>query len=177
MGGGAFVLVTPGSTVTWSLPAAEQPRLVQAVVDLVPGPGAVSTFTVPAGRIGSVRYGGGGAQGVSPAPGALLPAALRQAVGPSSQDLTAVTTRGTGRLDALLVTPVVSALVADGDGHTVALLANGSDRAATRTLTLPRARTDVRAYDRHGRLTAVSTTGGGTVRTTVPAGGFAIVRQ
>ncbi len=176
-GGGAFVLVTPGSTVTWSLPAAEQPRLVQAVVDVLPGPGAVSTFSVPAGRIGTVGYGGGGAQGVSPAPGALLPGALRRAVGPSAQDLTAITTRGTGRLDALLVTPVVSALVADGDGHSVALLANGSDRTATRTLTLPRARTVVQAYDRHGRLSAVSTTAGGMVRVAVPAGGFAIVWQ
>jgi hypothetical protein len=176
-GGGALVLATAGSTVTWSLPAAEQPRLVQAVVDVVPGRGAVSRFGLASGPVGSVTYGGGGAQGVSPAPGALLPLALRKAVGPAAQDLAATTTRGTGRLDALLVTPVVSALVADGDGRTVALLSNGSGRDAARTLRLPQARTVVRSYDHRGRLSAVSVTTGGAVRCAVPAGGFAIAEQ
>src|SRR5207344_471295 len=112
-----------GSTLSWTVPVADQPRLVQAIVNRVPGRGAVSDFATPTESLGAVGYGGGGAQGVSPAPGALLPVTLRAALPSTAIQLTASTRRGTGQLDAVLLTPLLAVLVTTGDdGHSVALL-------------------------------------------------------
>ena len=146
-----------GSTVSWTLPAATQPVQVAAIVNRVPGPGGVSVF----GRLGAVRYGGGGAQGVSGAPGALLPIVVRRDLPAGATSLTATTVRGSGQLDALLLTPVVSTLVA-GD---TTLLVSVSDRTERRAVAGVAS-----AYDDRGRPAGTFT--GGTVR--IPPGGFAI---
>ena len=154
--GGAYVAVAAGSTVSWSLPAAAQPVQIAAIVNRVPGPGGVSVF----GQLGAVRYGGGGAQGVSEAPGALLPIVVPRDLPTGATSLTATTTSGSGQLDALLLTPLVSTLVA---GETT-LLASVSDRTERRAVT-----GTATAYDDRGRPAGTFT---GTVR--IPPGGFAI---
>ncbi|MEV4622454.1 hypothetical protein AB0J74_27550 [Asanoa sp. NPDC049573] len=162
--GGAYVSVSAGSTVTWTVPAAGQPVQVAAVVNRVPGRGGVSRFD----GLGDVRYGGGGVQGVSPAPGALLPIVLPRQMPSGSASLVATTTAGSGQLDALLLTPLVSTLVA-GD---TTLLTSVSDRTERRTVV---GRTSARSYDNRGRLTGVLV-GRSPITVLVPAGGFAIAR-
>ena len=71
--GGAYVQLATGSTLSWTIPADDQPRLVQAIVNRVSGPGAISDFASGTERLGAAQYGGGGAQGISPAPDAPLP--------------------------------------------------------------------------------------------------------
>ena len=74
----------PGSTVSWTLPAGDQPRLVQPVVELLPGSMARSTCHSGRTTLGKVRFGDVGAQGNAPSPTELIPVELRQEHGPSA---------------------------------------------------------------------------------------------
>ena len=97
--GGAYVRLATGSTLSWTIPADDQPRLVQAVVNRVLGPGAVSDFASGTERLGVAQYGGGGAQGISPAPDALLPVTLPGILPANATQLTASTLGGVGQLE------------------------------------------------------------------------------
>ncbi len=172
--GGAYVRLAAGGRVSWALAAADQPRLVAAVIDRVPGAGGVTAFEAGTGPLGSVRYGGGGTQGVSAAPGMLLPVPVAAPAPAAAATLTAVTVRGTGRLDALLVTPLVSTLVTGGAGHGVTLLASAAGTARRLTIGAPGdGRVVASGFDRQGRPAGV-VSGWGTVTVTVPPGGFAV---
>lgn len=172
--GAAYVRLDAGARVSWALPAADQPRLIAAVLDRVPGAGGVTAFGTGAGRLGVVRHGGGGAQGVSGAPGMLLPVPVATPAPAGPGTLTAVTLRGGGRLDALLVTPLVSTLVTGGADHGVTLLASAADTARRLSVGTPGGgRVVASSFDRHGRPVRVAT-GWGTVTVVVPPGGFAV---
>ena len=89
--------------------------------------------------------------------------------------LTATTTGGTGQLDAVQLTPLVSTLETSGAGRGVALLHSAAGATRTRTVALSGTGREVaRSYDASGRLLRV-VTGTGSVRVAVPPGGFAIV--
>ena len=118
----AYVQLATGSTLSCTIPADDQPRLVQAIVNRGPGPGAVSDFTAGTERLGAAQYGGGGAQGISPAPDALLPVTLPGILRANATQLAASTLGGTGQLDAILLTPLIAVLITTGDGRSVALL-------------------------------------------------------
>ena len=135
--GGAYVQLATGSTLSWTIPADDQPRLVQAIVNRVPGPGAVSDFTAGTERLGAAQYGGGGAQGISPAPDALLPVTLPGILPATATQLTASTLGGTGQLDAILLTPLIAVLITTGDGRSVALLNSEADTQGARTSACP----------------------------------------
>jgi hypothetical protein len=175
--GGAFVQLGAGSGLSWLLPPSDQPRLVEAVINRVSGPGGTTTFSTPAGRLGVIRYGGGGAQGRSAAPGALLPVAIPRYIPAGSQSLTTRTDRGRGQLDALLVTPLVSNLTTRGDGHGIALLTSVADTDRSLRISVPgHGPTVTRSFDKYGQRVHIAiSTGPATV--IVPAGGFAIVRR
>jgi hypothetical protein len=175
--GGAYVQANTGSRVTWTVPAADQPRLLQAVINRVPGPGPVSRFTTPGVDLGLIEYGHGGPQGASPAPGALLPVTVARTLPSTATTLSATTRGGSGQLDAIQLTPLLSSLLTSGGGHAAALLSSASDTVRTITISLPgTGRTVASSYDTRGRLwrTAI-----GTARVTiaVPPGGFAIVMR
>ena len=171
---GAYVQLATGSTLSWTIPADDQPRLVQAV----PGPGAASDFAAGTERLGAVQYGGGGAQGVSPAPAALLPVTLPGILPATAVRLTASTLGGAGQLDAILLTPLIAVLVTTGDGHSVALLNSEADTQGARTLNLPGSgRTVATSYDHQGRQWRVTISTDPTITVPVPAGGFAIVTR
>jgi hypothetical protein len=175
--GGAYVQVTAGSGVSWRLPQSDQPRLVEAVINRVPGPGGATTFSTPAGSLGVIRYGGGGAQGRSAAPGALLPVAAPRYAPAGDESLTARTDRGRGQLDALLVTPLVSNLTTRGDGHGTALLTSVADTDRSTRISVPGSGpTVVRSFDKYGQLVQVIISTG-PVTVTIPAGGFAIAQR
>jgi hypothetical protein len=170
--GGAYVSAGTGSTLTWQLPAAGQPRLVQPVADLDPSATATTRFTSGATELGKLDYGAVGPQGGSSAPGVLLPTTLPRELPASATTLTATTAGGTGRLDALLIQPLISRLVT---GH-AALLHSAATASRTATVTLPgTGRARYASYDVNGRPAATGSTTDATLHVPVPPGGFALV--
>ncbi|MBW6440273.1 hypothetical protein KZ829_41780 [Actinoplanes hulinensis] len=167
--GNAYLRVRAGGRIRWTVPGAAQPRLVAAVINRVPGPGGVTAFA----SLGSVGYGGGGAQGASPAPGALLPVAVARPLPAGATELTATGVRGSGDLDALLLTPLVSALVT----RRAVLLSSVARTSRRMTIDVPGTGPAVaRSYDNHGRPAA--TTGGrGPITLDVPSGGFVVAAE
>ncbi|WP_134739255.1 hypothetical protein [Nocardioides sp. 503] len=154
--------------------------LVIPVLDLEPGSRAVTTFAARGRVLGAVRSGRIGAQGDSPAPGALLPVTVRRLLPAGARRLTARTTTpaGPAKLDAVMVEPVVSRLVLRGAGHGTALLSSVSGRVERTAVRLAgRGRATVRTYDRRGRLVAQHRPRGRVVPVSVPAGGFALVTR
>jgi hypothetical protein len=143
-----------------------------------PGPGAVSDFASGAQDLGAARYGGGGAQGVSPAATALLPVTLPGILPATATRLTASTRGGLGQLDAVLLTPLISVLITTGNGHSVALLSSEARTVTARTLSLPgTGRAVATSYDDQGHLWRVTTSTGAAITVPVPPGGFAIVQR
>jgi hypothetical protein len=168
--GGAHLRLDAGGQVAWTVPAVAQPRLVAAVINQAPGPGAVSAF----GGLGRIRYGGGGAQGVSPAPGALVPVAVPRYLPAGATSLSMTGVRGGGELDALLLTPLVSTLVAAGNGAGVVLLSSVAGVSRTAEIDVPGLGLAIaRSYDDRGRSAGVAS-GQGAITVEVPAGGFVV---
>ncbi|NUS52840.1 MAG: hypothetical protein HOQ22_17600, partial [Nocardioidaceae bacterium] len=122
-----------------------------------------------------------GAQGVSPAPGALLPRTLGTPVDGTAGTLTATTTASGGdatRLDALMLQPLVTRLVLGGDDHGTALLRSVASATRTAEVDLPGTGTaDVWSYDGSGRLVRHTTSTAARVPATVVPGGFTLVRR
>ena len=167
---GAYLQLRAGGQGTWTVPAADRPRLVTAVINRVPGPGGGTAFTSPGRTLGRVEYGGGGAQGVSAAPGALLPVTVPRYLPAGATELTATGVRGSGDLDALLLTPLVSTLVT----QRVVLLSSVADTSLRLTIDVPGAGPAIaRSYDLRGRPTGVAG-GRGAFTVDVPAGGFTV---
>lgn len=165
---GAYVLGRTGTVARWSVAASDQPRLVQPVVDLVPGAGTTSWSAV--GPLGTVDHGRGGPQGSSPAPGALLPVTLPAPLPPGATTITARFGSGESTVDGLLLRPEVSRVVFGG----AALLQSAATGPRTTTVTVP-GRVTVLSFDGKGRLLDRSTANGPTVTVPVAAGGFTVV--
>lgn len=179
-GGTGYADLGDGGSAAIELPA--HPRsLVLPVVDFRPDSRAVTTFTTDDGTLGSVRSGDIGAQGDSPAPGALLPATLDGSVDQGTRRLDASTTASgddTARLDAVMLEPVVSRLVISGAGHGTVLLSSRSARTEHRTVDCPGSgAATVESYDGSGRLVSSTTSPAERVSVTVAAGGFTVVRR
>lgn len=179
-GGSGYVALGPGGSVTLALPQHGR-SLVFPVVDLRPDSHAVTTFRAHGRTLGRVASGDIGAQGDSPAPGALLPVTLPRSVAPGAARLTAVTTTAAGdpaALDAVMVEPLVSRYVLGGDGHGTALLRSASTHREHARVAVPgRGLASVRAYDGRGRLVWTAQRRARGVNVMVPAGGFVLVRR
>jgi hypothetical protein len=178
--GAGYASLPDGGTATFAL--GSHPRsLLVPVVDLQHGSSAVTAFRAGRTPLGSVEVGNIGAQGASPAPGALLPRTLRRTVAGTEQSVTATTTATSGdetRLDALLVQPLVSHLVLGGDGHGTALVRSSATERQSTTVTVPGAGTaDVWAYDGQGRLLSHRTSSRSDVPVRVAPGGVTLVRR
>lgn len=177
--GGAYVNAPAGGRLAWSLPASPQPRLVEPVVNLTDGATARATFTSGGRSLGDAGFAAAGAQGDAPAPGELLPIGLRDDLPAGATTLTATVTGGTGALDAVLVTPLVSRLVTRGPGgHAVALLTSVARATRSVTVTVPGSgRMTITTYDTTGRTRRTTTATGSTATVAVPPGGFALVAR
>ena len=151
------------------------------MVDLRPGSNAVTTFREDQKVLGRVASGEIGAQGDSPAPGALLPVTLPVTLPAGATRLSATTATDAGdpaALDAVMLEPLVSRLVLAGDGHGTALLRSASTTSErTQVRVAGTGPAQVRTFDGSGRPVASSVTPAETVTVTVPAGGFALVRR
>ncbi|MGZ4485430.1 MAG: hypothetical protein ACXVW8_13970 [Nocardioidaceae bacterium] len=175
-GGTGYASLGDGGSATFTRSDGPAARVVP-VVDLRPGSTAVTSF----GGLGAVRSGDIGAQGDSPAPGALLPRTLDGSVPAGAATLTATTTATGGDhalLDAVMLEPLVSSLVLGGDGHGTAVLRSAATTAQTRSVSVPGSGDAlVSVYDGQGRPVSSHRDAKGTVQVTVPAGGFAVVRR
>jgi len=122
-----------------------------------------------------------GAQGASPAPGALLPRTLPEVLDRSARALKATTTaRGgdTTRLDAVVLQPLVSRLVLGGHRHGTALLRSAGRSVLHRQVAVPgTGRAEVWSYDGRGRLWRHRTSTASVVPVPVAPGGVTIVRR
>ena len=175
---GQAVQVGPGSTVSWQLPASTQPRLIQPVVELTPGSPTRTRFWTSRGQLGTVDFGDVGRQGNAPSPTELAPVALPRTADARATVLTASTTRGTGRIDALLVMPEVATLAAAGAGHSTALLSSKSSSTEIRMVALTgNGCAGVGVYDRDGRTQSSYRACEGSVRVVIAPGGFSIVTR
>lgn len=180
-GGVGYVGLPDGGGLT--LPVGKgEPRLVLPVVDLQPGSTAMTTFTAGDTVLGRVRSGDIGAQGVSPAFGALLPVTLPATLPPGQTAVRAITTASGGdeaRLDALMVEPLVSRYVLGGDGHGTALLRSAAASERHTTVSVPGSGpATIEVYDGLGVLVSSSTSkAAGALPVRVVAGGFTIVRR
>ena len=176
--GGAYSAAGPGSTLSWQLPEADQPRSVQVVADLAPGSKAVTRFTREGSGLGVLDHGAVGPQSDSPAPGALLPTTLDKPFPAQAGTLTARTTGGTGRIDALMLQPLVSRLVLGQDGTGAALLHSSATTNRTVEIEVPGGgEADIRCYDASGQQRTARTDSGQKLRITLPPGGFALVTR
>ncbi|WUJ75419.1 hypothetical protein OG809_19580 [Kribbella soli] len=149
-------------TATWSVPASSQQRLVLPVVNLADTPTpARTTWTSGVRALGTLTHVCG-QQGISAAPGALLPLTLANPLPAGATTLTAKA-QGTAQLDALLLLPTVSSLRI-GDA---VLLASVDTHA--RVMSVPGKHSC--SYDAAGKLVAR----GNASRALVVPGGFTVV--
>ena len=178
--GSGYVGLGNGGSATLTIPGGSS-RLVLPVVDLQPGSTAVTTFRSGAQVLGVVRSGDIGAQGVSSAPGALLPVTLQVTLPAGAIQITATTTASgddTARLDAVMIEPLVSRYVLGGGNHGTAVLRSASRATENTTVALPGVGAAlVYAYDGTGHLVSQASSSAPTVPVTVRAGGFTIVRR
>lgn len=181
IGGTGYLALGDRATATLSVPRADEDRLVLPVVDLVPGSSAVTTWSGPQRVLGRVESGAVGPQGVSPAPGALLPVTLPRSLAREATALRLRTSARAGdeaRVDAVMLEPLVSRYVLTGRGHATALLRSADSTLARSVVRLPGSGSAVvEVYDSAARLLGRSTTRGRTVAVTVAPGGFTIVRR
>ncbi|MDT7655228.1 MAG: hypothetical protein QOI36_6643, partial [Pseudonocardiales bacterium] len=178
---GSYLQLPAGGRGSWTLTASEQPRLVAPVVDVVADSKAGrTTWSSGSQRLGTVDHGAGGAQGISAAPGALLPVTvagllpagetrLSVVAGPTDQNL---------RVDGVVLIPVVSRLQLSGPSSTAVLLTSVDQHPRAVQVTLPTAGKAVaNTYDRFAVLQAQHSSKVSTVTATVLPGGFTTITQ
>jgi hypothetical protein len=173
----SYVSFPPGSTAQWTLPASDQPQLVLPIIDLVADRQAGrTTWSANGHPLGSINHGAGGPQGVSAAPGALLPRTL-PAYAPPTATLTAKASGSTAlRVDAVLLLPLVSRLQLTSASTTGILLTSVDTHPRSHSVTVGGARrSTVSAYDKSGALKTRFTTTARTFSAPVQPGGFTVI--
>ncbi|MCW3841198.1 hypothetical protein ONA70_13915 [Micromonospora yasonensis] len=174
---GSYVELPAGAGLRWQLQPADQPRLVLPVVDLRPDVPARTVWRSDAGPLGEVDHARVGAQGTSPAPGALLPVTLPRELAADATELTAEATAGNpATVDAVMLEPLVSRLTLAGDGHSTTLLRSAARIARTAAVTAGTGPATVEVYDAAGALRSWHTSAATDLRVTVLPGGFTLVR-
>ncbi|MDQ1137716.1 hypothetical protein QE410_002515 [Microbacterium sp. SORGH_AS 1204] len=162
---GDGLTLTPRQSATWDLGPSDTRRWIEPVVSTVPGVATQSVW-----RGGGVLSITGPQQGISPAPGALLPYGLPAAVAASDLRVTAL--RGDLTLDGLIVRPWISRLVLGGDAYGELVLSSAIAPQLS-IIGTDKVRSSVKVYDTAGSLVRATSTDG-AVSVVIPAGGFAI---
>jgi len=180
-GGSGYLAMGNQSTATLAVPQGDEKRLVLPVVDLMPASTAVTTWSAEGTVLGQVASGQVGAQGASPAPGALLPVTLARTLAKNATTLRVQSASSGGdeaRVDAVMLEPLVSRYVLAGDGHATGLLRSASTRVERTVIRLPGSGTaTIEVYDGAATLLSRSPSRARTVLVTVAPGGFTIVRR
>jgi hypothetical protein len=171
---GSYVSLPAGGRLTLATPASDQPRLVAPIVDVVEDRKVGRTKWSAMGRsLGEIDHGSGGPQGISAAPGALLPITLAGVLPAQATELTCVASAGQARrVDAVLLIPLISRLQLS----TGILLTSVDTHPRSYPVTLTSARRAViSSYDRDGILRTRLTTNSTSFTAAVQPGGFTVV--
>jgi hypothetical protein len=162
---GDGLTLQPRQSAAWDIGSSETRRWIEPVVKTEPGATTRSTW-----RGGGALTVTGPDQGISPAPGALLPYALTAPV--SGSDLRVTALRGTLTLDGIIVRPWISRLVLGGEARTE--LVHSSAIAPQRTtIGADGVPATVEVYDASGTMVR-TISADGVVTVVVPAGGLAV---
>ncbi|MGY4541127.1 hypothetical protein ACVWY0_001035 [Arthrobacter sp. UYNi723] len=175
--GGAYVDLNAGGSLSIPLPAADQPSNIFAIVNQAIAPAGTTTWTSAKGPLGTTANGGAGAQGITDAPGILIPLTLRRALAAGLTSVTA-TTDGHAALDALLVQPLISTVRVSGSGGDSTLYVSAAKSTTDQQVSVPEGFVLVqRQYDSAGQPVKGSKDNAGTTsgRVTVAPGGFTLV--
>jgi len=177
-GGGAYLALTRGQRATIAIPGSGTLRHVEPVT-FQPNPGsAASLWTAKLLPLGLVRDRAG-EQGITAVPGALLPQPTLLPAPAKRDSVTVTGVSGTVALDAVIVRPLLSRLVLEGENGLA-----GSTELVHSTEVVPQRATvgtegvaaTLRSYDGSGAL--VEERGiTGAVKVTVRAGGFVVVER
>lgn len=168
----SYLALTTGGTATWTFPAFDQPQLVLPVIDVVPDRTAGSSkWSTDSGALGSLDHGTGGPQGVSAAPGALLPRTLPAVLPAGATELTATAVGQSLRVDAVLLLPLISKLQLSS----AILLASVDTHPRSATVAVSSSRSVVTAYDRFGVRQSRFATTAQTFSVPVSPGGFTVI--
>lgn len=177
---GSYLRLSRAASAQWDVPASDQARVVSPVVNVAPGQAPVTGWFGDRRALGSVTTGRIGEQGITPAPGALLPLTLRHELPAGDTQVRTVVRRGEGfaEVDSLLLRPVVSTLVHRTTTGGQALLQNADRHAQVVQVAVPgNGPASVRVFDETGRLVADGVQTGATLTVRVAAEGFAVVRR
>ncbi|MBL7262291.1 hypothetical protein [Paractinoplanes lichenicola] len=174
---GKYAQLPAGATARFTLPSSSQPQLVMPIVDLQPGSNATTRWTSGGRELGTIKHRGG-AQGKSPAPGALLPITLNTELPAGRTDLIATSSGGSAVVDAVLLEPLISRYVIGSSGRATALLRSAARSPETVTVTVAgTGSATIETYDATGVQRSRSTASGSAVRALVLPGGFTIIRR
>jgi hypothetical protein len=171
---GDALTLEAGDSATFDIGTDEVRRWAEPVVWAEPGTTSTSVWHTGATPSGLLHVTAP-PQGVSPTPGGLHPLSLQAPVRAGRADLSVDVQGGTLVLDALLVQPVVSRLVLEGDGDRMELVHSGAVVPQPTKVGSAGTAMTVRIYDADGTLVRTGAlTGAKTV--VLPPGGFAIAQ-
>ena len=172
---GSALRLAAGEHGTFDIGTDADPRWVEPVVWSAPGSSSTSSWTSGNRPLGSLSETAP-EQGISPAPGVLLPHQLSRWVAGDRTDLNVTVDAGTLTLDTLLVRPFVSRLALEGAGGRTELVHSAAASTQPTSVGEDGVKARVEVYDARGALVRGFDIRG--VRTVVlPVGGFAIVQR
>ncbi|KAA9111721.1 hypothetical protein F6B43_07115 [Microbacterium rhizomatis] len=170
--GGALTLAR-GQNAVFDIGTDATRRWVEPVIWSDPGSSSTSIWRGGGLPSGLLRVTGP-AQGISPAPGVLRPYSLQLPVAADRSQVRVDVLAGSLMIDALLVRPVVSRLVLDGDGGRTELVHSSATLPQLATVGGDGVTGTARIYDDHGALVRQRDVRG-AASVLLPSGGFAIV--
>jgi hypothetical protein len=182
--GGAYVELTAGGRVSITVPADDQARRVHPIVNQVEDPSGTTTWTGGIGRsgkgktkpLGTTENGGAGAQGITEAPGQLLPLPLPKTLAGKATRLVGITD-GAAQVDALMLQPLISTVAVTGPAGDSTLYISADEADTLRRVDVPRGQKLVQqAFDAAGQPLADKRTDDGKAhartKVFIAAGGF-----
>jgi hypothetical protein len=181
--GGAYVDLAAGGRVSITVPADDQARRVHPIVNQVEDESGTTTWTGGVRQsgtgktqpLGTTANGGAGAQGITEAPGQLLPLPLPTTL-PGKATRVVGTTDGAAQIDALLLQPLISTVAVTGTAGDSTLYVSADVTDTQRRVDVPRGQQLVQqAYDATGQPVAATNKGKGNDRSGkvfIAAGGF-----
>lgn len=172
---GSTLNLAAGQRAVFEIPAGQSARRLEPVSWRAADQRSSSAWSIGVLPLGALDHSGL-KQGISPAPGVLLPQPLLLPVSAKATKVTARAVSGTVALDTILVRPVVSRLVLSGGSGTTELVHATGWLPQAATVGAKNATTTVQVYDAKGKLVR-ERTAKGTVEVLLPAGGFAIASR
>ncbi|MEC5150948.1 hypothetical protein [Cryobacterium sp. GrIS_2_6] len=176
LSGGAYVSLTKGGTLSIPVPASDQARNVYPIVNQTEARSGNTGWASARAALGSTANGGAGAQGITDAPGRLLPLSLSRTL-PAGATAVTGTSSGAAAIDALLLQPLVSTVTVTGPAGDSTLYVSAARESSVRPVLVPRGfRLEQAAYDAAGRPVTHADERGNPARAsvTVAPGGFTV---